>query len=159
MLIINRIKAFFSCLSIYQVKLLWKLFGFFTIVILIFVLQVFDIVETIPTVCAITSIEDSLDEPIPLEVVDNEDGFSIQRSESHFYEEIPDNTPSFTENPSLLPGWPNKEAAKCAGLLIGILRGLAARTYFLVLSPNSGFNCTAYSHTRILISDFLSNFY
>lgn len=112
-------------------------------VISIIICQLFGFVEIIPSVYAMTSIEDSIDIPIPLESIDIEDSLSIQRSESNFYEEIAEEEPSSNEIPTILPGWSNKEAAKCTGLLIGILRGLAARTYFFVLSPHAGFNCEA----------------
>lgn len=136
-------KSFWNCLSIYQVELLFKLFGLFIIVISIIICQLFGFVEIIPSVYAMTSIEDSIDIPIPLESIDIEDSLSIQRSESNFYEEITEEESPSNEIPTILPGWSNKEAAKCTGLLIGVLRGLAARTYFFVLSPHAGFNCEA----------------
>lgn len=143
MLVFNRVKSFFNCLSIYQVELLFKLLGIFIIIVSIIICQTFGFVEIIPSVYAITSVEDSIDIPIPLELIDIEDSLSIQRSESNFYEEIAEENSSSDEIPTMLPGWSNKEAAKCRGLLIGILRGLAARTYFFVLSPYAGFNCEA----------------
>lgn len=143
MLAVRRIKYFIDCLSIYQVELLFKLLGIFIIIVLLFICQILGLVEIVPSVCAITSIEDSIDQPIPLELIHTEDSFSDQRSESHFYQEIPEEEPSSNETPTLLPGWSNKEAAKCRGLLIGILGGLAARTYLFVLAPGARFNCEA----------------
>lgn len=159
MLIIKRIKAFFYCFSIYQIELLWKFSGLFIIIILIFVFQIFGIVEIIPTVCAITSIEDSLDTPIPLEDIEDEEALSIEINEPDLYEEIPDHIVSVQETPTLLPGWANKEAAKTSGLLIGVLIGLATRTYLLIISPNSGFSCNAYHHRAMQLREFLRNFY
>lgn len=73
--------------------------------ILIFTLQITGVVEIIPPIHAITSIEESIDIPIPLQSTEIEDSFSIQRSESHFYEEIADKEdPSPDEIPTILPG-------------------------------------------------------
>lgn len=127
--------------------------------ILIFTLQITGVVEIIPPIHAITSIEESIDIPIPLQSIDIEDSFSIQRSESNFYEEIADEEdPSSDEIPTILPGWSNKGAAKCRGLLIGFLGGLAARIYFFAL-PDAGFNCHAWRNTDFYINDFLRNLF
>lgn len=64
----------------------------------------FGFVEIIPSVYAITSIEDSIDIPIPLELIDVEDSLSIQRSESNFYEEIAEEEAPSDEIPTILPG-------------------------------------------------------
>jgi hypothetical protein len=73
--------------------------------ILIFTLQITGVVEIIPPIHAITSIEESIDIPIPLQSIGIEDSFSIQRSESNFYEEIADEEdPSSDEIPTMLPG-------------------------------------------------------
>lgn len=163
MLIFCRVKSFFNCLSIYQVQLLFKLLGVFIIIISIIICQILGFAEIIPSVCAITSVEDSIDIPIPLQSINTEDSLSIQRSESNlyenFYEEIPEEEDDSDEVPTMLPGWSNKEAAKCTGLLIGILGGLAARTYFFVLIPNAGFNCEAWRNTNFYINDFLRNLF
>lgn len=140
-------------------EILFKLFGFLIIIVLIITCQIFGFAEIIPPVYAITSIEESIDIPIPLESIDIEDSLSIQRGESNFYEEIAEEEDSSAEIPTILPGWSNKEAAKCTGLLIGVLRGLAARTYFFILSPYAGFNCEAWRNTNFYINDFLRNLF
>lgn len=118
-----------------------------------FFAQFFGFLELIPTAYAMNS----LDYPIPIESGINRETQSIQREDSDFYEEIPDYPPFFSENPTVIPGCRNKETAKCVGGLIGILAGLAASTYFFVLSPNAHFNCEAYWRTGELLNQFLGN--
>lgn len=122
-----------------------------------FISQILGLIEIIPTAYAITAIEDSLDEPIPLESINEEDEISVQRTESDFYYEIPDNIIQVAENPSLLPEWANKQTFELIGLFVGFLGGLAARTYFFAISPNAGFNCTAYQHTVDVVTELLNN--
>jgi len=107
MLTIRRVKSFFNCLSIYQIEFLFKLFGIFIVIVFILICQIFGIIEIIPSVHAISLIEESIDEPIPLQFIGTEDSLSIQRSESNFYEEIAEEEEGIfipNETPTLLPG-------------------------------------------------------
>jgi hypothetical protein len=104
MFLIRYIKIFINYISINKIQLLHKFFNFLIIVVFFSICQILGLLEIIQVAHAITLNENFLDYPIPLEFDSSEDSISIQRNETNFYQEIPDDTSPFPGNPTLLPG-------------------------------------------------------
>lgn len=128
----------------------------------------------------------SLDNSIPLASEEDREVFSIQRSESHFYEEICSiNIPSESEeyyaslrrveinnnennsnkiltlsdSPSPLPGCTNKQMFEYIGFFVGASAGLALRTYLFIFPASAVFDCSLYNRAVHTVSRFLRNLF
>ena len=159
MFLIRYIKIFINYIFINKIQLLHKLFNFFVIVVLLSICQILGLLEIIQIAHAITLNENFLDYPIPLEFNSSEDSISIQRNETNFYQEIPDDTPPLSVNTTLLPNWCNQETAECTGFLVGLIGGIAVGTYIFILMPGTRFNCAAYIGTINFISRILNRLF